>query len=290
MNKDQLLSIFYEQFLKALPKNGDKSVLLYFMSQNEKTRVDILNRSSINISYENFSSDDINDLLRELFIVKTEKPNTYCITSRGIFEQEKKLELISTYGFLDSLQEKYFNVAGTNEKLTAREKTVCIMLIYTRSFSQESSMNIEGDNSSYIDTKWLEIYNRCDDLLEKNNLLRNITNNNTRGESSISDIMRHTNRLSIKIQNIYKAPRNHSYYLDLLDKNGNLDIDKTSFVLKKVIDIGISIDNIREIKKFITKNLSNITNVPKHNDQYLNNFEINLDVDKSIDKAFIEAD
>ena len=231
-----------------------KSTFLPFIVSSSGKRSEILRKSVVDITYENFSHDDIKKLFNNAFIMKADRPNCFSLTAKGLFCAEELLGTVDLDQLLNSIQNKYFNTFINPGKLDDMEKITLLTLIVSRSFSENTCMKV--DTFSRENNIWVRIFQKSAEFLFEIDLISDIpdriSNPSENQEHLISFIMRHMNKLQEKTKNIYSFTRSKCYYISLDSVNG-FSFDGLTFLFSKVFDRVLTYNETERITNFICR-------------------------------------
>lgn len=235
MSSNIILNKLYDNLKTNLVldnKLKKKSILISFIELKSNSRYRYIIDSAQELNQYNKS--DINELINNKLIRETENINNYAITGKGIWSIEGD-SLISIEGFIEYIDNKYFDIAISNEKITDKEKVILFSLITARSFSEASAISLKNDSlvldscKRIIDNSYLILY-EFKIIKEINNLFGKKGN-----EHIVSHLIRHTDALPKKTKGIYKASGNQNYFLEIVENDDIINIDKLCYIIQCIV-------------------------------------------------------
>lgn len=224
MEKKQfkILENFYkklsENVLRSEKKFESGSVLLTLVKITSNKSSKLLNESSIKSLA--FSEQDLKDLVRGKYIrIADDKNrlNEYILTAHGIWEVEKINQNYNESNILDFIQNKYLSFSDIKKPLDILDKVVLLSMIGVRTFSEDSSMDL---NKSNFQDHWLSVFKETYHFLLKHNIIKKdkMSFEKQGNEHPAEYIMRRRNDLPRKTQHMFCFSKNNKkYYLDLAE-------------------------------------------------------------------------
>ena len=260
LKQEQMIKVLLESLIgeiekKKIIKHGfvKESFLydLFNLNNNRKSR--LLQNSS-----ELFLPNSIDSLVEQNLVQQLDVNghDKYALSFLGI---SYALELMYGYekieqfsDFLDLSDKRYQKITVTGE-LNWREELALVTLLFLGCVSLESAMNLNNPLNRENFEKLLET-NIV--ILEKNGIFeKQYELPETRGEPRSALFMRsRINDLARKTNHLYKnIGRGEGYYLDLLE-NERVNVEKTHYLLKKIIGKYNPSINYTELKNDLVEN------------------------------------
>ncbi len=284
---DTIIQRFYRVFLIAFMSKDtpQKSLFLPFIESASGKRSEILRKSVVDVSYEDFSQEDVKKLLDSTLIMKTDRPNCYTLTAKGLFYAEETIGLNSLNQFLDVVQDKYFGTFKSPGKLNDLERITLLSLIASRSFSISACMKV--DTFGRENDVWMRIFHKSAEFLKELDLISavpiRISGQSDDGqELPLSFIMRHMNHLQEKTKDFYSFTRSKCYYISL-ETGDVLSFEALSFLFSKVFDRVLTYEETERITLFINTIASvELTAMTEHEGKKYYTPEIDLKIESSL--------
>lgn len=288
MSSDVILKKLYESLKTNLAldnKLKKQSILISFIDLKSNSRYRYILDSAQELSQ--FNKNDIKKLINDKMIRETEDINSYAISGKGVWTIELN-SVISIESFIEFIDDKYFDLAISNNNVTDKEKVILLSLITARAFSETTAINLKNDNLVLDSCK--RIIDNCYSILSEYKIIKKINNlyGKKGNEHIVSNLIRHTDILPKKTKGIYKAPGNQKYFLDIVDDDDNISIDKLSYIIKRMLsnNTDVKYNDVISIFENCNKNSYNEAVYLNNN---LNNSFINPHYDDMIKNAFEEA-
>lgn len=266
-------------------KLKNKSILISFIEMKSNSRYRYILDSAQSLSQ--FSNNNINELLSSKLIRETVDINKYAITGKGVWTIEAN-SIIPIEDFVEFIDAKYFDLAIDNENITDKEKVILLSLLTARAFSEISAINLKNDYLVLDACK--RIIDNSYSILYEFKIVKKINNlYGKRGnEHIVSNLIRHTDILPKKTKGIYKAPGNQKYFLDVVNGDNDISVDKLSYIIKCIL---FKSDNIKydKVISIYEKCKTHSYNEAVYLNNDLRNSFINPHYDDVIRIAFEEA-
>jgi len=234
----------------------EKSLLTVLLKMNSTNRFSILKASSIpsiDIEKENISILCDKNLIRTTDVI-----NQYILTAKGIYEIEKSINKINEQELLDFIDKNYFSIFKETEKdLKDNEKIILLAMVATRTFSEDSCMNLNMDESNMAINTWKEIFEMSFNILKELNLISKIDLESFYGkignDDPITHVMERMNDLPKKTKGLYKPIGDRKYCIKLPEDKKEFGED-LKFLFKKILgDKKLSNENIEKLNNFCIK-------------------------------------
>lgn len=218
---NKFYSSLYNTILKNKSKITNKSILISFFSFKSNDRYKLLSESAIP-SYK-ISKDILGELENKKLIRATDTLNSYTITANGIWEIENRDGTLDITGFLNHIDEKYFNAyVDSNKPLNEKQKVIIFSMIAARAFSDKSTVDLKKNEDTT--NAWKEITDQTYHKLKDLGIISNLKieskdpkslYGNPKTERPVSHLYRHTDMLPKITKGIFKASGGQNYFLDL---------------------------------------------------------------------------
>lgn len=242
------LNKFYNLLFENLEKDKklkEKSILISFLKPQKASRFRLLRRSTL--SSDLIPNHILSSLLSKRYIQNIDEIELYAITGRGVWFIEKSKELLNKNILISYIDDEYFTIKIKD--LNDKEKIILFSLISTRTFSENSTVDLNKDIP--VKNRWKHVMERCYDKLndlkiikiEKDKLFKRTGNMHI-----VSYIFRHNNDMVQRTKEIYSYNRKQEYYLDLFS-NSYFSDEKLSYLFWKIFkgsitaDVGVDIIN-----------------------------------------------
>jgi len=260
------LEKFYKKLVNNIERNKNltkDSVIITFITTTKNKAREILSESTIESN--RIPKRIVNKLQEKNFIRTADFPNEFVITANGVWEFEKNKGVISDDKLTKFFDNRKFDFFGNIKELRDREKVILFSMIATRTFSENSVVNLQQDKT--IRDEWKEIVEECFDKLESMNVIAKTKKKDIFGEAKadppVVNLFRHTEGLPRKTKNIYRSRgRNLTYFLNL--SNGeNLSKENLAFIFWLIFEDKLinrennepSMSKISDVNEFL-KNIS----------------------------------
>ena len=296
--QENILKRMYSRILthKGADKLINNSVFLTLINMQDSKRLRMLTYNHLYIS-EILDKECIESLIKNKFVKEIGSINGKGIifSAKGVYRYEKSKEILKDEILIKYYENKFFTFKEENTLLNDKEMIIVASMLLSRSFNLNSSISL-NKSGPYKD-KWIEVLNRTARLLcnlkiveEKivNNLFPNTASRT--GKQGIVQLMQKTDSIPKRkgIYGLYTAPGDRKYYLDMLNKDSSIDINKynsllnTIFPLDKISDTfeacklisQFQEDLINDYKVYIVDNLEKDHALDyQHNDLIIESFE-----------------
>jgi hypothetical protein len=202
-----------------------------------------------------FSNEELKLSKAEEFRLVNDKILFKIDEARGLLTLTIKGIILLEYGldsedekitdFLNGLNDNYFQnlMVKNNEPLESQEKAVVLTLLGLHAFTSETAVKLSAYNESIQNAN---LFKGCvDDALSYikglgeryiDSKMDKIWSLNVIGENPVAARINRLNNISIKTDQIYKK-EGGNHFLDVL-KDGRLDKDKVTFLLRRIFDKG----------------------------------------------------
>ncbi len=249
---DKLKKIVEAYILEKKKNLGDfnDSCLLYLaLGVKSNDRNNLLKSSSIGKA--EVSSLQIDTLKSAGFIREIEDSGKFEITVQGIWEIEKNAGVTES-DLIECIARKRF-FFDTTKPMDDKEKIIIFSMICGRSFSSESRVDLIDSD---LTGNWTRVLDAAFQKLSELGAIKisekkwkRILHKQKGTEQPLSSLIRHTDALPKKVDRIYKAPGNQKYYLDV-SEGDEINIEKVSYLFKKVFEGTMDLSNMDEIVDF----------------------------------------
>lgn len=231
-------------------KLESNSVLCTLLVMSSGDRLKLLYESSLDVTsfteQEKYRIAEENDLLSRMVI--NNKINLVFSVS-GIMEIEKELGVIDEIGFLNFIQNKYFDLDESNKKLNASEKVVLLGLITMHCFGNKRAINLETEETQKV---WYRLLNeslfpflKTEGIVTQTEKLLSASIGN---EHPANYLMRRQNALSKKTAGIFNNPGRNIYFLDIPLGDQDETPSLLSYLFKSILPERISFETINNFK------------------------------------------
>jgi len=251
IDEENYLKRFYISLsdnLRREKRSKENSVLLSFLKTRSASRYRLLRKSALNSVL--IPREVLTTLLSKGFIQCIEGIDSYSITAKGVWHYEKKKDLIDQETLLSYINDEYF-IPTMKGDLNDREKAILFMMISTRTFSENSTVDLKKRDA--VKDKWREILERSCDLLDDLNILTKLDKESFLGKKGnihvVSSIFRRNNQMVQKTSGLYVYTGKHEYYLNLY-KNSNFSQDNLSYLFWKIFKGDISSESVDRVIKY----------------------------------------
>lgn len=227
------------------------SIYLALMSTGSKTRrMRILIDSAVHQTTLTLS--DLDQFMRLNYIQYIDEDKNLVLTSRGIWEIEKYLNIIDENKLINFINGKYFDCfKSVNQSLQEKEKVLLFVALSVRTFSETSSVDLT--KSERINTYWKDAVDKSYNFLYENKIIINKDVledlfSGKKGKTTLYPVIhcfRYSADIPKKTNGIYVAKQS-KYYLNIYQNDG-IEINKLVFlfslIFKEIIN-GELIDKI----------------------------------------------
>lgn len=244
--------------------------LSQFLKKNKKNKQKFYNDFSFYQNNLDLSQLEIQDLIeKNLLKVISDLEGRMTLTFKALIML--KYEILNPDSKLNDLindfnKEFFENVIGKSvQSLEPYEKAIIITLLGLGAFSNNYALKVDDKNKEHFKKAVDRSVNFLKGLgsdFDKKEKLDEIWSKNVVGEGPVLGLMRRTNNLPIRTENIYSKTGGH--HLDIL-RGENIDENKLSYLLNRLFDIRKLdfaerkklIETIDEIQKFEFKLFKN---------------------------------
>lgn len=233
--------------LNELKKNViTTSTTLDVLKLNSTKRKQYFHENSFTEDELNLTKAEESQLIKDAILFKMDEArNKLTLTIKGIILLEYGLDRSGKKmsDFLNALNESYFlDLMGrVNEPLESQEKGVILTLLGLHAFTKETAVKLSAYNESVQN---MNLFKSCvDDTLGYfkslgeqyiDSNMDKIWSLNVIGENPVAARINRLNKISLKTDQIYKKG-DGNHFLDVL-KDGKLDKDRVTFLLRKIFD------------------------------------------------------
>jgi len=164
----------------------------------------------------------------------------YVITLKFLIVREFDHENLGIWGFIDQLNEKYFESLyyKKTQPLAGDEKAIILALIGLMSFNEDSAFKADSDYKSSTFKKCVErIVEFLKDCSYNDSSLNNVWSIKARGEEEVQAKLARLKDVGTKTSNIYQKDRKGGHFIDILDGE-NINKSKFNELMKKIFDKG----------------------------------------------------
>lgn len=285
----EILRRFYDVFARAAADklNYEGSVFFPFIETTSAKRADILRNSKINASYEEFSQQDINSLVKANYLMAADCRDCFTLTATGLFHIEEELGLSDFGSLLGEIQAKYFDVFENENTLNDKEKIVLFSLICSRSYSLKACMKLESFGRE--NELWMSIFRKCSIFLKGLHVISSIPDRITKDvdnyDVSLMYLMSHINDLQKKTGNAYNFTKSRCYYLGL-DNDGKISEETLSRLFGKIFNKVLTLSEIEDVYEFMNNISSNeLMRMSEHRGRDYYRPEIDIILENSLKEA-----
>jgi len=157
------------------------------------------------------------------------------LTSIGIWEAEKRLNIINSEQLTNFIEKKWFNCfADFKQPLSEKEKIILLTTLAIRAFSKDSAVDLKNEK---FHTGWADAVSLACEFLYENKItsdkkIKDILLPNTQKKMSLHPVIhffRYSEYLPKKTNGIYIAKGNNNYYLDIY-RESRINIDNLVFL------------------------------------------------------------
>ena len=230
--------------------NSNLPVILYLMKKSVNDRVQILKETAVDATY--VDNETKNEMLTSGMLVEVKNTSKLAITAKGLWEVMNKEMDDATDVLISAIQNSYFD-EFKSMSITPRNRITLFAMISMRTFSKECCVNIK---TTEISNQWWAIFLKVNDFLIKMNVVSPTYSLHKEGdyindsETNTAKLVRHTDKLPRITNNIMSKSGKLDYWLDIANKNHEIDIQKLSFLIKQVLGNSLTNENCAEYWKF----------------------------------------
>jgi len=245
------LNKFYNSLydnIERLGKLKNNSIIITFLKTTKNTTHKFMHDSSKTSA--KVPTDVFNSLLADGLIQSTDEIDAYTITAKGVWLVEKETNKLDEESLISYINDKYF-VYSNKKPITEKEKIILFSMITTRTFSEDSSIDLKKDDT--IADTWKEIIDESCEKLWSLGVLSKKTKEDFYGKSGnehvVSGLFRRNNELQRKTKGIYTASGTKKYYLDLYNDSTFSD-EKLSYLFWQIFNENLSETSREEVINF----------------------------------------
>lgn len=236
----------YIQGKRRFEEFSDSCLLYLTLGMKKNARNKIVKSSSIDkIEVSSLKLNELKDLG---FVREIENSGKFEITANGIWEIEKNLG-VTISDIINCIESERFNF-DTTSPMDYKEKIIIFSMICGRAFSDENQVDlINGDVSENWKTILDHSFQKLSELgvIKESQKKWEVTLHKRKGtDPPLSHLFQHTDALTRKVNTIFKAPGDRKYYLHVMD-GGEVDLEKLSYLFKKVFGEIMDLSNVDEI-------------------------------------------
>ena len=234
-------SILKRMYDKCNDQSDSGDLLISLMKKNANQRNEALSTSSEDSTY--IDSETKHELVDGGYVVQKQNTTQLMITAKGIWEVMFREYDYTVEQLIDGIQELYFkDMAET--KISASNRIALFSIICMRCYSQECCVDVKIQS---ISKKWWDVFLLVNDFLikmgvvEEKYSIRNEKKTKNDSEDPACNLIRHSDRVPRFTNQIFRKGKNLEYWVDVLDKNGNIDESRLALLIK--MTLGNSIDD-----------------------------------------------
>jgi hypothetical protein len=188
-----------------------------------------------------FDLESIRTLQERGLIRETDLPFRFVITFRGVWLVETERLLIDEPRLVDYLDKRAGSVFQ-RKPLSDKEKVILLAMLAARAFSPSSAVDLLSDDLTK--DRWREaLTESADQLVALGSVSASVPAELFRSggnEHPVSNLIRHTDALSKKVQGMYVAPGKQKYYLDVIAGDAP-DRERIESILRKILNNKLSV-------------------------------------------------
>ena len=233
----------------------DHSVIkkLVHSAQTSKTKPAFLE-----ISHYISDSGIANELEKLGYVTRHhEKFHEHTLTTQGLWEYEISRGVVSIEELMSIIHDKYFK--PSTKPISDEGKIILASLLFTRIFSKDIQIKLEGDRNSLYNIAWHKILVITMNILQQIKRIKTKPKRKFVSNSNKTYLMVRENDLSSQTHGIYLRQNKPSiHYLDLQNGKGELDQKKLISLFKYIFseegfeneyDYGIIKDAIKSFSR-----------------------------------------
>ena len=230
--------------------NSEYPLIIALMNKTVNDRVQILQESSLDTSL--IDKDTIDELVNGKYATLLSSQSKLVITAKGLWEVMFRDNICNTSDLIDGIQGAYFNEIK-DMTITSSNKIVLFFFLFMRNFSKKCCVDVKRSEIAEI---WWNIFCTVNDFLielgaiKEKDSIRKTKKNINDSESNAARIIRHSDKIPRYTDNIFSKSGDLEYWLDLSDSDGNVDSDRLSKLIKKILGNNITVDNCDLISEF----------------------------------------
>lgn len=228
--------------------NGSIYLALFDASSKNK-RMRVLIDSAVPSTTLTLS--DLDRFMESNYIQYIDEYKNLVLTSKGIWEIEKNLNIINEDRLISFINKKLFDCfKSINQSLQDKEKVLLFVAISVRTFSKSSSVDLA--KSERINSYWKDAVEKSHKFLYENKIISNdILKDLFSGKSGKTTLypvihcFRYSADIPKKTNGMYVAD-NSKYYLNIYQNDG-IDISKLVFLFSLIFKEHINSELIKNI-------------------------------------------
>ncbi|PKN17218.1 MAG: hypothetical protein CVU71_16935 [Deltaproteobacteria bacterium HGW-Deltaproteobacteria-6] len=256
MDEDiEILNTLYTKLKDVCVRSQQKkihgSIYLALFDIGSKTRrMRVLIDSAVPPSVLTFS--DLERFIGLNYIQYIDEDKNLVLTSKGIWEIEKNLNIIDEDKLIDFINGKAFDCfKSINQSLQDKEKVLLLVAMSVRTFSESSSVDLT--KSERIHSYWKDAVEKSYEFLCENkvilnkDVLKDLFNGRT-GKTALLPVIhcfRYSADIPKKTNGIYIA-KNSKYYLNIY-QNGDVEVNKLAFLFNLIFKENINSELVKNI-------------------------------------------
>ena len=234
----ELLGKFYSKLKATQNMNkNQKSLFKKILIHSRKTTT---TKGVINSSIHRTEiNDDLRKVLekKKLIQMQTEKHGYYILSAKGLWEYEKSRGLISLDSLLNDVNESFFS--PNKVSLKPHDKVLLGTLIGCRFFSYDCSLEIDKKMNTLTNKNVSDILSEVGKFLSEVNILEKTSQTFESKSDPSHYVVARVSELKFATNHIY-SDSDRRYYLDLIRKNNDIDIEKLKFLFKVLFPNGFN--------------------------------------------------
>lgn len=250
-NVIRYLNKFYSALYDNLERDRklkNDSIIISFIETTKNTIHKAMSASSKSSS--KIPTDVLNSLLSEGLIQSTDEIDTYAITAKGVWLIENEKGVLNEEILISYINKEYFVGDGV-KPISEKEKVVLFSMIAARTFSENSSVDLNKDNRT--PDVWKDTLDAACEKLFSLGIVSQKTRddlyNKSGNEHVVSGLFRRNNDLPRKVKGLYKFTGEKKYFLDLYD-GSQISQEKLSYLFWQIFNGNISKESLEDISNF----------------------------------------
>ena len=250
-NERDILGKFYFK-LKGKLKDGE-SAFLKIIASSRKT--DVLQKiKDYSLHSEDIDKDVKESLIEKNYIQSLDSSfGYYTITFKGLWEYEKSRNIIDFNNLLEALNTTFF--VPETKSISTKDKVLLLTFIGCRFFSPTCKLELSDDLSDSRNFNFSEFIEQVANLLFENKLVKREKPTFLEKGNIAQYCLARADGLKKITKSIYRDDKNKkTYYLDICDENGIIEINKLTFLYKILFEGNFeNSDAIINIREFLTQ-------------------------------------
>lgn len=196
-----------------------------------------------------FNKDIVKKLIEEKYIIEFDNSGKYILSARGIWFYERyELKFPENYLLDEITNNSIKKTYKSNKKFSDAWKLILFSIFTMRSFSKATSINLLIHKR--LDD-WLDMFKKTNSFLVKKKIIKNVDLDKKAGLQHRLQLLvqKQSGELRKATSEIYTGSGKAEFWLDIIDKEGNIEPKKVEYILKEIFGI-ISMEFKREILEF----------------------------------------